>query len=256
MPVKTLLAYLGFCENAPSWSWHDGNPSPYSWDLGLWDASKESRGALLWYFKHTSTRHHRADDNCFLPTRDKRDEVDLRVRPTSDIFCLQLEELNKNQARGLDWAEVLRSLPFWPTSFSPATIAFEFDSDWCKGMPRDFDKIRDENSTRGLIVRAFVASARGELGSTKIWIIDRGLRPSLTASPPQPAVYADLDYQYVEVCASLSGRRPSALYFCDWIWAWYWAHSLVLGYGRRPTGNHNVTRSWRQFNNELRSANA
>lgn len=213
------------------YSWFSGNRSWYQWDLGLWNASKESRQALLWHLNQKSNNRMNSYDKydqVLLNARHGEELIFPRIRSEYDIICLQFDEDDLDATRSIQWDSLLSRLPFWPDPITPTNLAFEFDPNWCKGMPRKFGKMREEASTRGLVVRVFDAWVRERLPDLQIWLIDSNIettqvRPGCSWRDRRDLV-TDFKCQWVDAIASSTPKKRSAVYFCQRLWKWGLVH--------------------------------
>lgn len=122
------------------------------------------------------------------------------VRPTHDIFCIDTTKL-KSLSRSLFGMKLLA--PFLGTrTFTIKerwNIAFKFDHSWNNAFPSRENRLKRENSPRGLLAHWVEILSEESVPAPNLWIIDDDVR--WVARPGQvfETVYRDCEADYVQI---------------------------------------------------------
>ncbi|QKD62525.2 uncharacterized protein FOBCDRAFT_286868 [Fusarium oxysporum Fo47] len=171
----TLRALKRPCEKSSETT--NPNKSAYLWDAGL---CKDFPSTIVPFKKNEK----------WLPV----------VRPTHDIFCIDTTKL-KSLSRSLFGMKLLA--PFLGTrTFTIKerwNIAFKFDHSWNNVFPSRENRLKRENSPRGLLAHWVEILSEESVPAPNLWIIDDDVR--WVARPGQvfETVYRDCEADYVQI---------------------------------------------------------
>ncbi|KAF9766715.1 hypothetical protein IL306_000839 [Fusarium sp. DS 682] len=188
------------------------NKSAYLWDSGLWLACKESRHVITnhldlseWiklrgqpYDINQLGWYDKSFPSTVVPCR-KNEKWRPVVIPARDIFCIDTFKL-KALSRSLCGMKLLA--PFLGTKkftiLEQWNIAFKFDIRWNNAFPYSMNRLKRENSPRGLLAN-WVDIFRDDIPAPNLWIIDDNARWVARPGQEFETVYRDCDGNYVEV---------------------------------------------------------
>ncbi|KAF5529389.1 tetracycline resistance protein [Fusarium napiforme] len=133
---------------------------------GLWKACKESRDVMM---QHSRIGGHGCEKNGILGNTD---DWYLPVCAWHDIFCIKSKTLNTPDDHDEAWQIKIPDLsPKGSQMMDIDNIAFEFDESWNRDMPKSYDDLMREKSTRGFLSCLLYNKSRHEMTTPNIWII-------------------------------------------------------------------------------------
>jgi hypothetical protein len=140
---------------------------------------------------------------------------ELVVRPYQDAFRLDLASLetlvpHSSGWEPLYWEAIFHDLPFsspYRGCSLVKNIVVEFDSDWNRDWPDEFEQLMDELSQRALVANLVTNLAMANIGDDPdyfIWLLDRSARQSISDKREREHIFYDLDSEFVEMDPDLS----------------------------------------------------
>lgn len=193
-----------------------GHASGYLYDAGLWAACKESRVAITEYLeiKGWEALQQSGPRDMLSPgwysKRDfpstlkpfKQDETWRPiVAPRQDIFCIpDTRRVMQSLPKSLYSMKLLA--PFMGTRrftiVEDWSIAFKFRHTWNHKFPDDVEKLKQENTPRGLLANWFERFYDEILPEPSLYVID-DTGSWVEPCDWMPTIYRDCDNEYVEV---------------------------------------------------------